>query len=82
VCCILKIFGVNNLKNKQKDKMTLHLHFTLNISANLFGSLDIKLSAKKSFENLLEFGLWPPPLSSFPQQLTMHTIADEFPRSP
>ncbi len=37
--------------------MTLHLHFTLKISADLFGSLEIKLSAQPSFENLSEFGL-------------------------
>ncbi len=37
--------------------MTLHLHFTLKISADLFGSLESKLSAQPSFENLLEFGL-------------------------
>jgi hypothetical protein len=38
--------------------MTLLLHFTLKISADLFGSLEIKLSAQLSFENLEEFGLW------------------------
>jgi hypothetical protein len=39
--------------------MTLHLHFTLKISADLFVSLEIKLSAQSSFENLFfkEFGL-------------------------
>jgi hypothetical protein len=37
--------------------MALHLHFTLKISADLFGSLEIKLSAQPSFENLQEFGL-------------------------
>jgi hypothetical protein len=30
--------------------MTLHLHFTLKISGDLFSSLDIKLSAQPSFE--------------------------------
>jgi hypothetical protein len=39
--------------------MTLHSHFTLKISADLFGSLEIKLSAQPSFEYLSEFGLWP-----------------------
>jgi hypothetical protein len=37
--------------------MTLLLHFILKISADLFGSLEIKLSAQPSFENLQEFGL-------------------------
>ncbi len=46
------IFCVNSLKNKKLDKMTLNLHFTLKISADLFGSLEIKLSAQLSFENL------------------------------
>jgi hypothetical protein len=32
--------------------MTLHLHLTLKISADLFGSLETKLSAQPSFENL------------------------------
>jgi hypothetical protein len=33
--------------------MTPHLHFTLKISADLFGSLESKLSAQPSFENFL-----------------------------
>jgi hypothetical protein len=54
----LRLFCVNSLKKQQKKigKMTLHLHFTLKISADLFGSLEIKLSAQPSFENLKEFG--------------------------
>jgi hypothetical protein len=36
--------------------MTLHLHFTLKISADLFGSLELTLSAQPSFENLKNSG--------------------------
>jgi hypothetical protein len=39
-------------KNKKLGRMTLHLHLTLKISADLFGSLETKLSAQPSFENL------------------------------
>jgi hypothetical protein len=39
-------------KNKKLGRMILHFHFTLKISADIFGSLDIKLSAQLSFENL------------------------------
>jgi hypothetical protein len=46
------IFVLAVRKNKILDKMTLRLHFTLKISADLFGSLEIKLSAQPSFENL------------------------------
>jgi hypothetical protein len=52
-----RLFCVNSLKKTKKiGKMTLHLHFTLKISADLFGSLEIKLSAQPSFENFKEFG--------------------------
>jgi hypothetical protein len=37
--------------------MALHLHFILKICAELFGSLEFKLSAQPSFKNLSEFGL-------------------------
>jgi hypothetical protein len=37
--------------------MILHLHFTLKISADFFGSFEIKRLAQWSFENLKEFGL-------------------------
>jgi hypothetical protein len=37
--------------------MMQNLHFTLKISADIFGSLEIKLLAQPSFENLQEFGL-------------------------
>jgi hypothetical protein len=47
-----KDFSVLTVWTKKKlDRMTLHLHFTLEISADLFGSLKIKLSAQPSFEN-------------------------------
>jgi hypothetical protein len=39
-------------ENIKLDKMTLHLHFKLKISADFFGSLEITLSAQLSFENL------------------------------
>jgi hypothetical protein len=40
--------------NKIKlDKMTLHLHFLLKISADLLGSLEITHSAQLSFEKSL-----------------------------
>jgi hypothetical protein len=37
--------------------MTLHFHFPLKISVDLFASLELTLSAQPSFENLKEFGL-------------------------
>jgi hypothetical protein len=46
-----RFFCVNSLKKQKLDKMTLYLHFTLKISTDLFGSLEIKLSAQPSFEN-------------------------------
>ncbi len=55
ILCVLdfKDFSVLTVqKNKILDKITLHLHFTLKISEDLFGSLEIKLSAQPSFENL------------------------------
>ncbi len=37
--------------------MTLHLHFLLKITIDLFGSLTVTLSAQPSFQNVYEFGL-------------------------
>jgi hypothetical protein len=53
ILCVLYFKDVNSLK-KQKNLTKRHfiLHFTLKISADLFGSLEIKLSAQPSFENL------------------------------
>ncbi len=36
--------------------MTFHLHFMLQISADLFGSLAVTLSAQRYFPNVKEFG--------------------------
>ncbi len=38
-------------KNKKLGRM-IHFHFKFKLSADVFGSLDIKLSAQLSFENL------------------------------
>jgi hypothetical protein len=55
---VSKIFLCSQFgKTKKFGKMTLHLHFTLKISADLFDSLELALSAQRSFENLEEFGL-------------------------
>jgi hypothetical protein len=50
--CVLYFKDFSVLAVGKKGKMTLHLHFTLKISADLFGSLEITISAKPSFENL------------------------------
>jgi hypothetical protein len=47
-----RFFCVNSLKKQKIVKITLYLHFILKIPADLFGSLEIKLSAQPSFENL------------------------------
>ncbi len=51
VMCFINILCKQFEKHKL-DKMTLHLHFILKISADLFGSLKVTLSALPSFENL------------------------------
>ncbi len=57
VLCFKHFFVLTVWKNKKFGKMTPHLHFTLNISAYLFDSLEFALSAQPSFKNLSEFGL-------------------------
>jgi hypothetical protein len=38
--CVLRLFLLTVWKNWKLDKMTLHLHFTLKISVDLFGALN------------------------------------------
>jgi hypothetical protein len=52
VLCFKDLFLLTVWKKKKNGKMTPHLHFTLNISADLFDSLELTLSAQLSFENL------------------------------
>ncbi len=38
--------------------MTTDLHFIFKVSADLFGSLVLTISAQLYFQNVQEFGLW------------------------
>jgi hypothetical protein len=52
VLCFKDLFLLKVWKKNKIGKMTLHLHFTLKVSAYLFDRLELALSAQPSFENV------------------------------